>query len=118
MPRLVILQGDAPDSREIGGEVVIGRHPDVDVQVESNMVSRRHARLFPDGDDKWVVEDLGSGNGTFLNGKRVTGPAAVSHSDRLKFGPVQVWRESRSRPLTGSVTHTSKGVTTSFSLTS
>ena len=94
MPRLVILQGDAPDAREIDGEAVVGRHPDVDVQVDSNMVSRRHARLYPEGDG-WAVEDLGSGNGTFLNGKRVTGPAGVTHSDRLKFGPVLARFETR-----------------------
>ena len=94
MPRLVILQGDAPDPRDIDGEVVVGRHPEVDVQVDSNMVSRRHARIAPDGDG-WLVEDLGSGNGTFLNGKRVTGPAGVKHSDRLKFGPVLARFETR-----------------------
>ena len=94
MPRLVILQGDAPDPRDIEGEVVVGRHPEVDVQVDSNMVSRRHARIAPDGDG-WLVEDLGSGNGTFLNGKRVTGPAGVKHSDRLKFGPVLARFETR-----------------------
>ena len=90
MPRLVLLQGETPDPRSLdSAEAVVGRHPDVDVQVESNMVSRRHARLFRDGQgDRWRVEDLGSGNGTFLNGKRVESPTALKTGDRLKFGPV------------------------------
>ena len=91
MPRLVLLQGETPDPRKIAGdEIVVGRHPDVDVQIESNMVSRRHARLFKDGDEQnpWRVEDLGSGNGTFVNGKRLAGAIHLQTGDRLKFGPV------------------------------
>ena len=102
MPRLVILQGDAPDPRELTGEAVVGRHPEVDVQVDSNMVSRRHARLAPEGDGEgWLVEDLGSGNGTFLNGRRVTGPAGLTHNDRLKFGPVLARFETKENPPGG-----------------
>ena len=99
MPKLVLLQGETPDSRTLSGsEAVVGRHPDVDVQIDSNMVSRRHARLFrhPDDDQSWRLEDLGSGNGTFLNGKRIVGPTDLTTGDRLKFGPVLARFEDRS----------------------
>ena len=87
MPRLVLLQGSSSDPREFDGEVVVGRHPEVDVQIDSNMVSRRHARLYEDG-GRWLVEDLDSGNGTFLNGKRIASATPVTTGGRLKFGPI------------------------------
>ena len=53
-----------------GGKVVLGRSKDSDIQVEDANVSRRHAELRREGDAWWLV-DLGSTNGTELNGKRV-----------------------------------------------
>ncbi|NNJ24620.1 SpoIIE family protein phosphatase [Alienimonas chondri] len=99
MPKLVLLQGETPDSRRLtGGEAVVGRHPNVDVQIDSNMVSRRHARLFQrSGEDDWTLEDLGSGNGTFLNGKRIAEPIVLNTGDRLKFGPVLARFEDESK---------------------
>ncbi|QDT17521.1 SpoIIE family protein phosphatase [Alienimonas californiensis] len=91
MPKLVLLQGETPDTRRISGErAVVGRLPEVDVQIDSNMVSRRHAILSRKGGDDgpWTLEDLDSGNGTFLNGKRITAPVDLNNGDRLKFGPV------------------------------
>lgn len=88
MPKLVLMQaGVATPYPLAGDEIVLGRHPDCQIQLESNMVSRRHARVFRDG-DKLLVEDLGSGNGTFVNGSRVTQPAPLRNGDRLKVGPV------------------------------
>src|SRR5207248_2628153 len=54
------------------GEYLIGREPDCDVQINAEMVSRKHARLTINYDHA-LIEDLGSSNGTFVNGKRVTG---------------------------------------------
>ena len=65
----------------------MGRHPECTIQLNSNMVSRKHARVYR-ADDGWLVEDLGSGNGTFLNGKKIEGPTALSHEDRIKLGPL------------------------------
>src|SRR5262249_31977891 len=56
-----------------------------DVTVDSPVVSRRHARLVRGGEG-WTVEDLGSTNGTFLNGERVTGSSPVRPGDRLEVG--------------------------------
>ena len=46
---------------------MLGRLPECTIQLQSNMVSRRHAEVFLD-EGKYYVKDLGSGNGTFLNG--------------------------------------------------
>jgi hypothetical protein len=69
---------------ERGRPIVIGRNPDADLVIADDLVSRRHARLVYE-DGELVVEDLGSTNGTFVNGARVTrGP--VVEGDRLLVG--------------------------------
>ncbi len=88
MATLVMLQAGQAVSYSLSSEeTVIGRHPDCQVQLDSNMVSRRHAQVVGEG-EKYYVEDLGSGNGTFLNGKKIEGRTLLAHEDRLKVGPI------------------------------
>ncbi len=88
MATLVMLQAGQAVSYSLSGEeTVIGRHPDCQVQLDSNMVSRRHAQVVGEG-EKYFVEDLGSGNGTFVNGKKIEGRIELAHEDRLKVGPI------------------------------
>ncbi|MBU0602949.1 MAG: FHA domain-containing protein [Gammaproteobacteria bacterium] len=75
-----------PDDRQ---EVVIGRDGAADLQVDSPQVSRRHARLLRSGGG-WLVEDLGSANGTFVNGQRVTRATALRDTDVLSLGSVAI----------------------------
>lgn len=58
-------------SFEPGRELVIGRDPASDIPTSNPTVSRRHAKLSHDG-DHWVLEDLGSSGGTFVDGRRVS----------------------------------------------
>lgn len=89
MAKLVLLQGGDTRTYELtGDEAVLGRHPECAVQLESNMVSRRHARVFKKG-ERFYIEDLGSGNGTVVNGERIEGALPLSHEDRIKLGPIQ-----------------------------
>jgi len=88
MAKIVLLQdGQAVPFDLMTAETVIGRHPECTFQINSNMVSRKHARVSRDG-DRFLVEDLGSGNGTFVNGKKIEGPTVLAHDDRIKLGPV------------------------------
>ncbi len=66
-------------------EIVLGRDPGTDVVLSSGGVSRRHARLIWQG-SQCLVEDLGSSNGTFLNGKPVQGTVVLANGDRLQLG--------------------------------
>jgi hypothetical protein len=65
--------------------VTIGRQDQCDVQIAGTWVSRRHARIAWTGTG-YIVEDLGSTNGTFVNGERVSGPHALESGDRLQLG--------------------------------
>jgi phosphoserine phosphatase RsbU/P len=94
MATLVLLQdGQALPHELTGEEATLGRHPECTVVLNSNMISRKHARVFRDGSG-WMVEDLGSGNGTFVNGKKIEGPTVLGHEDRIKLGPLLVRFES------------------------
>ena len=68
-PRLVCLDGHADISLD-RAVVVVGRHHRCDVRIPSPRVSRRHCCLTPDRDGV-LVRDLGSTNGTRINGERV-----------------------------------------------
>src|SRR6516165_7279950 len=65
---------------------VIGRQADSTVCLESQAVSRHHARVLCD-DGNYFIEDLGSSNGTYLNGKRVVQRVPFSTEDTLQVGP-------------------------------
>ena len=67
------------------GEHFIGRDPDVGVRLDASTVSRRHARLTFQG-GKYVLEDLGSTNGTFVNGQRLAGPRVLKAGEVVSFG--------------------------------
>ena len=61
----------------------VGRADDADLRIPSDGISRQHARLTPAGDEV-LVEDLGSANGTWLNGRRIT-RASAAHGDEIRF---------------------------------
>jgi diguanylate cyclase (GGDEF)-like protein len=66
--------------------VTIGRDPENSLTIEGADVSRRHCRIEPDGAGAWRVIDLGSKNGTLLNGKALTGPSPLRITDTLTVG--------------------------------
>jgi hypothetical protein len=68
--------------------LVIGRARDCDIHLPDPNASRRHAEVRPDGDD-YLLADLGSTNGTELNGQRV-GQARLSSGDRILIGQTEL----------------------------
>jgi predicted component of type VI protein secretion system len=69
------------------GVTSIGRHDDCLIRIKSAQVSRRHCEVFEDS-DKLTIRDLGSSNGTFVNGKKVSGQQALKPGDELTVGAV------------------------------
>lgn len=83
---LEIRRGQAPVTNVnlVGRRVVVGRSPDCDVVLNTTSVSRQHAELICD-DVGWRVRDLGSRNGTGVNGTRVAGERALQSGDVLRI---------------------------------
>ena len=87
-PRVfMISQGNqAGLSAELsGGAVMIGRGADCQLILDDDYVSTRHARVVstPNG---IYVEDLGSTNGTYVNGQRITAPTTITLADTVRIG--------------------------------
>jgi DNA-binding winged helix-turn-helix (wHTH) protein len=87
------------------GENIIGRKTGDTITLFDTTVSRRHARIVVTGDDA-TVEDLGSKNGTYLGGERLTAPTRMCDGDRLLVGSVPlVFRVRRSAETTHTRSH-------------
>jgi hypothetical protein len=65
--------------------ITIGRANDATLVLSDDYASSRHARLFPQ-DGQWIVEDLGSTNGTYLNRSKVTRPTPVPLGVPIRIG--------------------------------
>lgn len=72
-----------------GHGLVLGRSDAADVLVDDLYVSDEHAEILPD-DGSWSVRDLGSTNGTFLNGAKVTRPTPLAVGDQLRLGKTNI----------------------------
>jgi pSer/pThr/pTyr-binding forkhead associated (FHA) protein len=87
VPELMIVSPDRVGERHsLGNEVTVGRGSACGVSLPADtFASALHARVFRRGGE-YFVEDLGSTNGTFLNGQKVTTPVALRGGDRLQIG--------------------------------
>lgn len=86
LPALLITpQAGGQQVRFAGPEVTIGRHPSCEWVLNDETVSSRHARLVYHH-DHWWLEDLGSRNGTFLNGEALAAPAVLTDQDQIRCG--------------------------------
>ncbi|MCH9002037.1 MAG: FHA domain-containing protein [Planctomycetes bacterium] len=86
MPVLHVLQG--PDKgrtyNTLNESTIIGRSTD-QIHLSDNSASRRHAELRPQN-GSWLIVDLNSSNGTFLNGQRVVSPTCIKDGDQIRVG--------------------------------
>ena len=85
--RLVMLEGSSAGQKfRLGAHTTLGRGGDCDIVVDDREVSRTHCTVVQCPDGSYLVEDLGSRNGTFINGERVKrGPLA--YGDTIRLGP-------------------------------
>jgi pSer/pThr/pTyr-binding forkhead associated (FHA) protein len=76
----------------------LGRHDDCVIRIKSAQVSRRHCELYEVG-DHLMLRDLGSSNGTYVNGKRVTGEQSLKHGDEVTVGAVTLRVAKLGKPV-------------------
>ena len=90
MPRLVIKKGEGVGRDMVlsGGVVVVGRGPGAEFTIKDNLASRQHFRVMQEDGVYWV-EDLGSTNGTLVNGRR-TQRVQLMDGDQIQAGSTQV----------------------------
>ncbi len=96
MPLYAQLWIERPDARTVVASVTtkpitFGRAPSNDVAFTDETVSWQHATVWIERGAVWV-RDIGSRNGTFVNGERIAGPRVVADGDRLGIGPVMELR--------------------------
>ena len=85
--QLIMRSGPTPGASFTleGDQLTIGRDATNEITINDAEVSRRHARLTFQG-GKYVLEDLGSTNGTFVNGQRLAGPRVLKAGEVVSFG--------------------------------
>jgi sigma-B regulation protein RsbU (phosphoserine phosphatase) len=71
------------------GEYLIGRKSECNFCVPHRTVSRQHAKITVDSNNRIIVTDLGSHNGTFVNGRRLTSPVELNSGDKVLFGQTE-----------------------------
>jgi hypothetical protein len=88
MPTLTLVSERTPlQAYDVNSLAVkIGRGDDMDIVIDNVSVSRRQARIQMTPGGEWIVEDLNSANGTFVNGERLTSPRPLSRGDEISFG--------------------------------
>lgn len=100
-PRVYLCRG-TENHPLVQGEYLIGRDPECFVSIPSTKVSRRHARLIVAA-SRASIDDLGSRNGTFVNGQRVKSERRLRNGDAIAVGPeTLVYREFDPSELTES----------------
>jgi hypothetical protein len=91
MPKLTLLLGrrtmQVYDFKQ--ESIIVGREDGADVVIDNPSVSRRHAEIRL-GDAGWEVQDLGSSNGTFIQGAKIQGPRTLALGDEIGFGKFSI----------------------------
>jgi DNA-binding response OmpR family regulator len=86
MAMLLMIEGPSPGKRTFidQPELIIGRDEDCEVVIPERQVSRQHARIRQER-GKYVLEDLDSKNGTFVNGQQIDGPHSLQDGDEIQI---------------------------------
>lgn len=96
MAKLILTSPEGQQTVTLASRNSLGRHPDSSIQILDKIVSKEHCRILLEG-DTWVLEDLDSLNGTFLNGTRVNGKRPLVHGDEFSLGATRARFELEAR---------------------
>jgi pSer/pThr/pTyr-binding forkhead associated (FHA) protein len=82
---VILIDGNEIEYPLADEPMLIGRHPDCAITIAAPSVSGQHAKI-QGKDGLFVLEDVGSRNGTFVNDQRIEGRVELHHDDSLQFG--------------------------------
>jgi adenylate cyclase len=85
MAKLILTSGEQRQEFELAPINTIGRHPDNSIQILDRIISKEHAQILKGGDGRFLLRDLGSLNGTYVSGTRVS-EVVLKHGDELVLG--------------------------------
>src|SRR5580704_15345045 len=111
MPSLIFMAGPIAGRRYRlqEGEYVVGRRSDCQIFVPDMRVSRQHARVWKQA-ETWTVEDLGSNNGTYVNGVRLTAAVPLRSDDEITIANNRI-RVEGEEAATDTVSQSTSGLT-------
>ena len=86
--RLVVTSGSLTGTSVplTGVQITLGRAHDSTIVLDDDFASSRHARIYPDPSGQWIVEDLGSTNGTYLDRTKINAPTPVPLGVPIRIG--------------------------------
>ena len=86
---VVAALGREPGERvDVNEGITLGRSPTAEIQIDDPFASSAHARIFPRGQFMYI-EDMGSTNGTFLNGRQLRKPEQLKVADSIRIGDTE-----------------------------
>ncbi len=107
-PRIVFQFEDKPDQHiELGECLTVGRSPDNSLVLPGSKVSRKHAEVRLVAPGRYRISDLGSANGTWLNGRRLAVPRELQNGDVIQIGTTNLRFEAAPAPAAAEVAGTS-----------
>src|SRR5579883_2686665 len=98
MARLILATAEGQQAIELRPINSLGRHPNNSIQLLDKIVSKEHC-ILEQRDGQFILRDLGSLNGTYVNGERVRGEQMLRHGDEIALGSTRARYDDGSGPL-------------------
>src|SRR5579863_4788178 len=98
MARLILATAEGQQAIELRPINSLGRHPNNSIQLLDKIVSKEHC-ILEQRDGQFVLRDLGSLNGTYINGERVRGEQLLRHGDEITLGSTRARYDDGTAPL-------------------
>jgi len=98
MARLILATAEGPQAIDLRQVNSLGRHPNNSIQLLDKIVSKEHC-IVEQRDGQFILRDLGSLNGTYINGERVRGEQLLRHGDEIALGSTRARYDDGTAPL-------------------
>jgi pSer/pThr/pTyr-binding forkhead associated (FHA) protein len=99
----IFLQAEGSRSKLFSqSEILIGRDPQNNLQLQDDTISGRHTRIFYSG-SHWLVEDTQSTNGTYLNDEKIQSPTTLVENDVIRCGKITIGVKFQDQQSTGTI---------------